>query len=300
MQNVKRKSSKEGTNANKTAKKNLPESTTLKDFFYMIVLYVLKKCVYTPTHIKIGIYMIALLAGSLLKDFQMVPITYFSFKSNIFNLYFVRLGWLWTLLASTPWIMLTSCVYSAGNRFTITAHLTRTLIATGLWFLFTTIFDYIDRSTGRCVSKVFSTKQLCKANKYDWIDSIDISGDSFVLMYSLFYLLEEIKIYYIWDNIKNEVRKDDEQLSEKAKRVKIWFNLLTPYIKINFIFVSLFIILWEIMLFATFLYFHIISHKLFAAFAAIICWFLTYKFYYLQASSPGLPGRGSEIIFCKK
>jgi hypothetical protein len=282
------------------SKKSLPEDPTIKGFFFMIILFVLKKCVYTPTHIKIGIYMVALLIGSVLKDFKMVPTTYFSLKSNIFNLYFVKLGWAWTLLVSIPWIVLTSCVYSAGKRSTIGMHLTRTLIATVIWFIFTSIFEYIDVNTGRCANGVYKTKWECKKNKENWIESFDISGHTFILMHSLFYLLEEIKIFYIWDNIKNEVRKDEEELSEKAKRVKLWFNKLTPFIKINFILISILTLLWEIMLLATFLYFHTTIHKLIAAIAAIVCWFLTYKTFYLQSSSPGLPGRGSEIMHLRK
>lgn len=282
------------------SKKSLPEDPTIKGFFFMIILFVLKKCVYTPTHIKIGIYMVALLIGSFLKDFKMVPTTYFSLKSNIFNLYFVKLGWAWTLIVSIPWIVLTSCVYSAGKRSIIVMHLTRTLIATVIWFICTSIFEYIDVNTGRCANVSYKTKWECKKFKENWIESFDISGHTFILMHSLFYLLEEIKIFYIWDNIKSEVRKDEEELSEKAKRVKLWFYKLTPFIKINFILISILTLLWEIMLLATFVYFHTTIHKLIAAIVAIICWFLTYKTFYLQSSSPGLPGRGSEIIHTRK
>ena len=283
------------------SKKSLPEDPTIKGFFFMIFLFVLKKCVYTPTYIKIGIYMVALLIGSFLRDFRMVPATYFSHKSNIFNLYFVKLGWAWTLIVSIPWIVLTSCVYSAGKRSTIVSHLMRTLIATAIWFIFTSIFEYIDVSTGKCANDQFMTKYECRKNKQNWVDSFDISGHTFILMHSLFYLLEEIKIFYIWDTIKTEVvRKEDEELSDKARRVKLWYNKLTPFIKINFILISVLTLLWEIMLLATFLYFHTIIHKLIAASAAIICWFLTYKTFYLQSTSPGLPGRGAEIIYSKK
>jgi hypothetical protein len=281
-------------------KKKLPENSSIKDFFYMIILYILKKCVYTPTYIKIGIYMSALLVFSLLKDFQLVPITYFSSKSNIFNQYFVKIGWGWTLAVSVPFIAMTSCVYTAGNRYAVCMHLMRTAIATAIWFIFTSIFEYIDVNTGRCSSKDFGSKYLCKSNKYDWVASFDISGHTFILMHSLFYLLEEIKIFYVWENIKNEIGKDDQELSERSKRVKVWYNKLTPFIKINFILVSLLTLVWEIMLMATFLYFHTILHKIIAAFFAIICWFLTYKTFYLLPSSPGLPGRGSEIILNKK
>ena len=282
-----------------TQKKKLPEQSNFKDFFLMIIFYVLKKCVYTPTHIKIGIYMIALFVCSVLKDFHMVPMTYFAYKSNILNQYFVKIGWGWTLLVSVPFIILTSCVYTAGNRFSIAIHLMRTAIATAIWFIFTSIFEYIDEKTGRCVNKNFAIKKLCKMNKHEWV-GFDISGHTFILMHSLFYLLEEIKVFYIWENIKTELRKDDEELSEKIRRVKYWYNTCTPFIKINFIIIALLTLIWEIMLLATFLYFHTMLHKLIAACIAIASWFLMYKTFYLTQLSPGLPGRGSEIILNKK
>ncbi len=175
----------------------------------------------------------------------------------------------------------------------------RSVIANCLWFTFTSIFEYVDITTGKCTNKKFLTKRECKSSKHEWI-GFDISGHTFILMHSLFYLLEEIKIFYIWENIKNDIRKEDDKLNEKQIRVKYWYNKLTPFIKINFVIISLFTLLWEIMLLSTFLYFHTILHKVLAAFMAIICWFLTYKTYYLQQSSPGLPGRGSEIILNKK
>lgn len=233
-------------------------------------LVLFKKYVCMSTHKRVFIYVIFLLIGSLLKDFEMVPTTYFSSKSNIFNLYFVKLGWLWTLLASIPWIILTN---SARNSSTskIAKHLMRALVATGLWYLFTSTFEYIDMKTGRCADDEFTTKKLCKSKKHDWIESTDISGHTFILMHSLFYLLEEIKAYF--------ERQEDVDSSKSLK----------PYIEINFIFISFLVILWEIMLLSTFLYFHTLIHKLIAACVAIACWYFTYKYFYLKKLSFILP-----------
>jgi hypothetical protein len=114
-------------------KQQLPNDSKLSNFFYMIVLFVLKKFVFTPTHIKIGVYFIALLLCSLLKDLQQVPLTYFSLKTNVFNVVFVKFAWGWTLLLTIPFVFMTSSVYTGGNPWLIRKHLTRIAIATFLW-----------------------------------------------------------------------------------------------------------------------------------------------------------------------
>jgi hypothetical protein len=114
-------------------KQQLPNNSTLSNFFYMIVLFVLKKFVFTPTHVKIGVYFVALLLCSLLKDFQQVPITYFSSKTNVFNVYFVKLAWGWTLVLMVPFVFMTSSVYTGGNPLSIRKHLSRIVVATFLW-----------------------------------------------------------------------------------------------------------------------------------------------------------------------
>lgn len=71
------------------------------NFINMCFIFIFKRFVFAPSHIKIGIYTIALFICSIIRDFNILPHTnYFSQKHNIFNLYFVKLGWAWTLFAS--------------------------------------------------------------------------------------------------------------------------------------------------------------------------------------------------------
>ncbi|KAM7436259.1 fat storage-inducing transmembrane protein 2 [Porites harrisoni] len=46
---------------------------------------------------KAAIYWLVILTGSFLHDFLPFPQSYLSNKRNVFNVYFVKLGWGWTL-----------------------------------------------------------------------------------------------------------------------------------------------------------------------------------------------------------
>ncbi len=99
---------------------------TAGNFFLMILFSVFKKFVFAPTHIKIGIYMSALVVCSLINDFNIIGRDmYLAQKGNFVNVYFVKLGWLWTLLVCTPFVLMTSIVYTGFNKVFIRNNLGR-------------------------------------------------------------------------------------------------------------------------------------------------------------------------------
>lgn len=287
-----------------TKKKINYTQPTVMDFLYSCIIYFFKRIVLCPVHVKIGIYLIALVICSIIKDFQIIPQTsYFSNKHNIFNQYFVKLGWAWTLAVITPFILMTSSIYNSLNLNYIKNHLIRILIATIGWFILTFIFDYIDTQTGSCSLKSIKNKILCKTNKHEW-NGFDISGHTFILMHSLFFMNEESKVFSTWELFYKKLNEkighcdqNNEILTFNVyERSKKLYDILTPLIKLNFILIGVLSLLWEVMLLTTCLYFHTMLHKIFAAFGAIGIWFLTYKTWYENKNlplSPGLPGYGS-------
>ena len=48
-------------------------------------------------------------------------------KHNIFNVVFVKWGWLWTLSLVTPFVVLTSYTYSCGTMDLVRKHVTRSV-----------------------------------------------------------------------------------------------------------------------------------------------------------------------------
>jgi hypothetical protein len=280
-------------------KKTLPTPTKFSDFISMIILYVFKKFVFAPIHVKIGLYFIGLIFFSVLKDFQYVPFSYFKLRENVFNVYFVKYAWIWTVMFTFPFIFMTSCVYTAANSFSIRCHASRILISTAIWYLCTSLFDYVSSKTGRCSQGLF-TKNICKFNGYRWINSFEFSDQTFLLMHCLFFIIEEAKAFCKWDKIKEDIFKHDESTSsqnsiENMKKIKRWFNIFSPYIKINFILLAFLTLLCEVMLISTFLYYQTIIQKILSAFVSVIIWFLTYRCFYPNEKlpfNPGAPGVG--------
>jgi len=289
-------------NSPKTSKKTIenPPSGPL-NFFYLCIMYVLKRLIFTNVRIKIGIYLGAILVCSLMKDFGLLDNrNYLAQKNNVFNKYFVKLGWAWTLTVLIPFVLMSSIVYTGFNVSRICRQMFRIGVATFIWYVFTSLFDYIDSKTGMCLKRSITSKIECKNDKSEWLMGFDISGHVFILMHSLLLMLEEVNFFYKWEMFHKKLeakleRANGETPNETVEASEYWYRMLTPILKINFIFLSLLVILWEIMILTTSLFFHTILHKLIAAFCAIVVWFITYKTWYPCSDfsiSPGLPGDG--------
>ncbi|KAF7164644.1 hypothetical protein CNMCM6106_001096 [Aspergillus hiratsukae] len=142
------------------------------------------------------------------------PVNYFARKNNIFNLYFVKVGWLWTTLAFVS-LLVSQPAYTAAS-----AHQPRRLaqaalrysLATLAWYLTTQWFfgpPIIDRSFvitgGKCARVVAETSgnpaaaiaqegsvsaglerlftaAACKAAGGTWTGGHDVSGHVFMLV----------------------------------------------------------------------------------------------------------------------
>ncbi|KAF3860866.1 hypothetical protein F7725_001121 [Dissostichus mawsoni] len=129
--------------------------------------------------------------GSVLKELELVPQTYFSSTRNALNVYFVKVSWGWTLLLLTPFLLLSNSSFSRSVSF-LCRRLLSLAVATAVWYAFTETFFYIEDATGSCyetdaldvVNKEFVTKASCRRAGFLW-DGYDISGHSFILAYSL-------------------------------------------------------------------------------------------------------------------
>lgn len=156
------------------------------------------------------------LAPSLAADLHISesPVNYFARKNNIFNLYFVKIGWLWTTLAFFSLLLCQPAYRSSSSQTQPQIRLRRILqaslryvLATSIWYLMTQWFfgpAIIDRSFvitgGKCeqilneVGKIGSeespaaqletmfTAVACKAAGGSWKGGHDISGHVFMLV----------------------------------------------------------------------------------------------------------------------
>ncbi|XP_069739839.1 acyl-coenzyme A diphosphatase FITM2 [Narcine bancroftii] len=217
------------------------------------------------------------LGGSLVKATQPLAESYFSNRRNVFNVYFVKFSWGWTMGLLLPFIFISNYFVRRDALFAV-RRLTSCVVGTVIWFLPTRIFHVVENFTGRCfesqnmtVLEGFETKDVCSKQGHSWV-GFDISGHSFLLSYCILMIMEETAIM-------NEIYKL-EQKPQKA---------ISTIIKSLFIALNILFLLWIWMFFCTAVYFHDLPQKMIGTILGISAWYLTYKFWYMKPFSPGLP-----------
>ncbi|KAL1930798.1 hypothetical protein VTP01DRAFT_10960 [Rhizomucor pusillus] len=134
--------------------------------------------------------------------------TYFSNKGNIFNVYFVKLGWLWTTFLSLVHFILIEWQFIDRNRRGRRA-LGRYIVATVYWYIMTQSFlgpSIVDRffvaTGGGCTIAADNgisilQQSACRKLGGQWTGGHDISGHCVLLIHASLYLIEETRWY--WD-----------------------------------------------------------------------------------------------------
>lgn len=282
--------------------------TTVKEVLLMMIVHVCKKTIFFDVNLKVAVYLGSLFLISLIGDFTPYPRTYFARSDNLFNVYFVKMGWAWTLALSVPFMVMTSRVLCAGdtNRL-ITQHLPRILIATGFWFGWTKLFNIVEHVYGRCNARGFDAKSPCLKAGHFW-NGFDISGHVFILIYSSLVLIEEARPIVGWEHIKEHLRNEEHARSSNEKSstnplrnlkdrelqiVKELYEKYTPKIRLLFIGIAVLQLLWDVMLVCTMLYYHKMIEKVISGIIAILTWFFTYRAWFPSRSVlPVIAGQG--------
>ncbi|KAI6171604.1 hypothetical protein M3Y97_01035800 [Aphelenchoides bicaudatus] len=201
---------------------------------------------------------------------------YFTQKHNFINVYGTKLGWFWTLLFLTPFIGLTSYLHHNSAQLTL-FHLLRLVVATAFWYACTNSFVVFEQLTGKCLGDAAINRRTCFDNGGKWIPGFDISGHTFILLYSILLISEEATSFRNWptrpkilDNTSNE--KSRFESDEHQRRTKT----------VQWLFLCLFAIhlVWDFQLIITSLYYHTVSHKIIGALFAVTSWFVTYGLWY--------------------
>ncbi|XP_059188854.1 acyl-coenzyme A diphosphatase FITM2 [Centropristis striata] len=222
------------------------------------------------------IFLLISLVGSVLKELEFVPQTYFSSSRNALNVYFVKVSWGWTLLLLTPFVLLSNSAFSRSVSF-LGQRLLSLAVATVVWYVCTETFFYIEDATGSCfetntmevINKEFTSKASCRRAGFHW-HGYDISGHSFILAYSALFIMEET------------APMASLKINSLSALPRMVLNLL--YVALNLI-----VFIWVWMFACTSLYFHDLSHKLLGTICGLSGWYLTYRVWYLNPWSPGLP-----------
>lgn len=282
--------------------KPLPDPITLQQMMVVLLMHMCRKVLLMNTEYKIGLYGIVLLFGSVLCDFFPLPKTYMSRKDNVLNKYFAKVCLGWTLMLVGAFMWFTSNVYCCGNKTRIRSHFYRLIMATVCWYVMTTLFVFIESVSGFCLgsSQVLDIdRSACLKQGFRW-RGFDISGHTFLLMYCSLIIHEETKAIKGWDRIKDLIRDveydEDSPLktlsSNELDCLKIYSSKFDSYVKGTFVALTGLSLLWDFILTCTILYFHSMVQKVVGGIIAILLWYATYRFLYIQDWSTGLPGHG--------
>nr|CAG4645600.1 EOG090X07YX [Lynceus sp. MCZ IZ 141354] len=286
--------------------KPLPEPAPVSQVLLLMIVHLCRKILFIDPSIKVGVYVLAVFFGSVVADVLPIPRSYFSYKDNFLNIYFVKWSWGWTMVLVGTFLYLTSKVYCCGDNLRIRRHFGRLLIATAGWLFFTRSFVHIEDNYGYCSKNVIGRKN-CLHKGHIW-QGFSISGHTFILIYCTLILMEEAKALIGWEGIKDFLRLEEynraneegegtalENLSDKQfESTKAFYEKYTPYVRITFIGMAMLSLIWDVMLISTTLYFHTTPEKFVASICAVLFWFGTYRFWFLSSNwlSPGLPGEG--------
>ena len=236
-------------------------------------------------------------------------------KSSYVNQYFVKIGWFWTLVLMVPFIAMTSEVMSSfvskeeaikkesgdeshdhGNENNKSSKMkkikyiifrllskdtARMIVNTIVWYVSVNSFVSIEKSVGSCSLSSVTIRETCMKKGGSWT-GFDISGHTFLLMFSTLLMLEEVSVMIGWEHPFGNHLKEKNQVFTKTLRVGpnkqfVTFEKLSTFIRINFIFVTFFILVWDFMLIQTALFYHTMIQKAAAGLWAALSWFVLYK-----------------------
>lgn len=283
------------TPTSQTSNDNPPILALLENVYSKIrdpILYFCRRVIFGPVQFKVLVSFIIIIIGSFLKTNDLAPASYFALKNNIFNRYFAKLGWAWTIGLLGPFIYLS--LINTHNTFQIlTRHLVRLLIATGLWYIITLCFVRLEEYTGYCKHDDMqrASRVVCLKGGHEWEVGIDFSGHTFLLLYALLIINEEVKSYdkgtkkIDQANERTQQQQSSGDPAEEGEQER--WQIYSKLIRILYVLLAALTVLWEFMLLSTALYFHHTSHKIAAAIVAILCWYLTYYVWY-RSDSPSL------------
>nr|CAD2123828.1 unnamed protein product [Meloidogyne enterolobii] len=255
--------------------------TFLEDFLTNLANYYL----FIDVTKKVIAYLILLSILSIIAEFVELPRDlYIVQKHNVFNRFGTKIGWFWTCLLLSPFMWITSLIHNESYLKAFYSQI-RLLIATIGWYLWTNAFVKFEDQTGVCQGLNNSSKIDCYNGGGKWIPGFDVSGHTFLLLYSILIISEES---FSFKNLPSKPQLISKNLptNQQIKR----FEQIRKFVERNFIGLFLLHLLWDFQLIVTALYYHNFLQKLVGAAIAVGCWAVTYRFWFV-VGFPFLPMR---------
>ncbi|XP_072169400.1 acyl-coenzyme A diphosphatase FITM2-like [Diadema setosum] len=234
---------------------------------------------------------LAILVGSVLRENGMILDSYFSNKRNVLNQKFVKWSWGWTLCFMTPYLILLSWARFPGQIIPAVRSLLRLAVLTASWYFWVEIVMFhVHENTGTCSidPKTHSASLACRQAGGVW-DGFDISGHSFLLVLIILTIHEELAPF--WQHHESQGVKFvfPNRSSTEMEEHPILSVVFKLGLYATTIVISLMQSLSVIMVIATSLYFHTMSHKVLGTAIALLTWFATYRVWFISDSLFALP-----------
>lgn len=205
--------------------------------------------------VLLAVYSLTLISAFLYYTIGNPPKSYFSYKHNIFNQYFVKIGWFWVTLVYFGYLYFVR-TKRLQKTSSFVGSLARYILVTCYWYFLTQwLFgpSFIDRiyvlSGGRCVSLLQDTdmnaqlatvleQKVCRNLGGQWTGGHDVSGHCVLLLHASLFLWEELSwLFYDVKPLNNMKVRD---------RFQYW-SVMSVLGLLG---------LWWFMLFMTGVYFH--------------------------------------------
>jgi len=213
--------------------------------------------------------------------YQEISQNFFANIKNPLNQYFVKYAWGWTLFPLSTLLLL----YSLSRQGTMLNTKSvpiwcRLIICTAVWYSFAQVlFPLVEEATGVCEVSELITRRECRKKGFSW-RGFDISGHCFLLTWNNLVIIEETKLVL-------------QSLGRTKKRHPM---LDVPIASIH-ILLCMLMLLWELMMFCTSLYFHTTLEKVLGTMCAITPWLLLYRVVpAILSYTPRLPNNPAQPI----
>ena len=249
----------------------------------------LQYIVVMDAHVKFALLWLTFVIGSFSFDFWPLPQSYFSNKKNIFNTVFVKRGWGWTVVFLLGYIMCITIKQKINNIYIFIRQISRLVVYTIEWYIFTELFQYIHKMTGKCLgSNTTDNITACVKEGFIW-NGFDISGHTYILTLMTLIINNELnKTFSLNIGIGSE--EGSEQISKEYVILwkKIPRNVIDSLLEILSVSLVLLMILWEIMLFFTCAYFHTLVQKLLGILLGLFSFYIPNR-YIFKSNHAWLP-----------
>ncbi|RWS13645.1 FIT family protein CG10671-like protein [Dinothrombium tinctorium] len=317
--------------------------TTSTSFGHVIVMIAMGICRRITCGIdlkkRLLVYFCIIVFGGIVSDFAPPIIRAFMplkvSKHNFFNQWFVKIGWLWTLVLLTPFLVMISDILRLTRneeqqneieaKFLVNSkgipslsqsvdvqtkprtvlelvkqnakseYFVRIAINTFVWWFITNFFEWYDSYSASCSIAAHKNREVCVRSGGKWA-GFDISGHTFLLLFSNLIILEECVAMVGWESFGDQLNAKQQhyqKIYRENYQQHIMFSRYIIPIRILFILLTLLSILWDFMLVQTALFYHTMIQKFIAFLFALSLWFLLYKliYKYLNVAVPHLNSR---------